>query len=67
MARLPRSPHPSDPTAPSRPAVPSDALLLALPEGAGAEEVQAVVARAVGELVPALGYDITRDVQARGV
>jgi hypothetical protein len=49
----------------SPPAPPSDALLLRLPEAAGASEVEAAVAGVVARLLPALGYDNARDVQAR--
>ena len=44
-------------------ALPSDALLLQLPPGAGAEEVEAAAARAVAALLPALGWDAARDAQ----
>lgn len=42
---------------------PSDALLLALPDGASAADVEGAVAAVVERLVPAFGWDVTRDVQ----
>ena len=51
IARLP------PPAAPGQaPALPSDALLLQLPPGASASDVEDAVAAAVGQLLPALGW-----------
>ena len=52
-----------DPRTPGRALRPSDALLLQLPEYASREDVQDVVTRVVNDLLPALGYDMARDVQ----
>ena len=42
---------------------PSDALLLRLPDGSSADDVEEAVARAAQMLVPALGWKFASDVQ----